>query len=156
MGAIEDNDEEIISAINITPMVDIMLVLLIIFMVTAATIMDDSIKIELPEAATGEETEASPLGVTIDADGGWHLNGAAITEDGLRAFIQERKAQDADLQAIIAADRGIAHGDVIHLIDVVKQEGVNRFAINIDPPAANADGSQQTPENQAAPPGSTE
>ena len=149
MAAIQDDDEEIIAAINITPMVDIMLVLLIIFMVTAATIMDDSIKIELPEAATGEETESSPLGVTIDADGGWPLNGAEITEDGLRTFIQEQKAQDAEMQAIIAADRGIAHGDVIHLIDVVKQEGVTKFAINIDPPALSASGVQEAPVESA-------
>ncbi len=135
MAAVQGDDQEILADINITPMVDIMLVLLIIFMVTAATIMDDSIQIELPEAATGEETEASLLGVTIDADGGWHLNGELTTEEGLRAFIQKKKAADDDMQAIIAADRGIAHGDVIHLIDVVKQEGVTKFAINIDPPA---------------------
>ena len=134
-GATGGGDDEILADINITPMVDIMLVLLIIFMVTASTIMDDSILIELPEAATGEETEASLLGITIDADGVWHLNGEGTDEPGLRAFIQEQKAQNAELQAIIAADRGIAHGDVIRLIDVVKQEGITKFAINIDPPS---------------------
>jgi biopolymer transport protein ExbD len=140
MASIQDGDDEILADINITPMVDIMLVLLIIFMVTAATIMDDSIKIELPEAATGDETEGSLLGVTIDADGGWHLNGNEISEQGLRDFIQSKRADDDELQAIIAADRGIAHGDVIHLIDVVKQEGVTKFAINIDPPSLPAPG----------------
>jgi biopolymer transport protein ExbD len=134
-GAKGSGDDEILADINITPMVDIMLVLLIIFMVTASTIMDDSILIELPEAATGEETETSLLGITIDADGIWHLNGEDTDEPSLRAFIQEQKAQNAELQAIIAADRGIAHGDVIHLIDVVKQEGITKFAINIDPPS---------------------
>jgi biopolymer transport protein ExbD len=134
-GAKGSGDDEILADINITPLVDIMLVLLIIFMVTASTIMDDSILIELPEAATGEETETSLLGITIDADGIWHLNGEDTDEPSLRAFIQEQKAQNAELQAIIAADRGIAHGDVIHLIDVVKQEGITKFAINIDPPS---------------------
>ena len=137
-GATGSGDEEILADINITPMVDIMLVLLIIFMVTASTIMDDSILIELPEAATGEETETSLLGLTIDADGVWHLNGEDTDEPRLRAFIQEQKAQNAELQAIIAADRGIAHGDVIRLIDVVKQEGITKFAINIDPPSFGA------------------
>ena len=135
MASVQGDDDEILADINITPMVDIMLVLLIIFMVTAATIMDDSIKIELPEASTGDETEGSLLGVTIDADGGWHLNGSEISEQGLRDFIREQQRNDDELQAIIAADRGIAHGDVIHLIDVVKQEGVTKFAINIDPPS---------------------
>ena len=144
MAGASGGDDEILADINITPMVDIMLVLLIIFMVTASTIMDDSILIELPEAATGEETQASLLGITIDADGLWHLNGDDIDEPGLRSFIQEQKAQDADLQAIIAADRSIAHGEVIHLIDVVKQEGITKFAINIDPPSLAA------PVNDAA------
>ena len=151
-GATGNGDDEILADINITPMVDIMLVLLIIFMVTASTIMDDSILIELPEAATGEETEASLLGLTIDADGGWHLNGEVIDEPGLRSFIQSQQTTDAELQAIIAADRGIAHGDVIHLIDVVKQEGVTKFAINIDPPSlaapvqGEASGDEDPPE----------
>ena len=137
-GATGSGDDEILADINITPMVDIILVLLIIFMVTASTIMDDSILIELPEAATGEETEASLLGLTIDQSGDWYLNGELTDEPGLRTFIQSQKAADTELQAIIAADRGIAHGDVIHLIDVVKQEGITKFAINIDPPSLSA------------------
>jgi len=137
-GATGNGDDEILADINITPMVDIILVLLIIFMVTASTIMDDSILIELPEAATGEETESSLLGLTIDQSGDWYLNGELTDEPGLRTFIQSQKTADTELQAIIAADRGIAHGDVIHLIDVVKQEGITKFAINIDPPSLSA------------------
>jgi len=128
-------DEEIISGINITPMVDIILVLLIIFMVTAAVINDDSIKVELPEAATGEETKSSTLGLTIDTEGQWYLNGSATSEEALRAFIRSEKAQDAELQAVVSADRAVAHGEVVKLIDVVKQEGVVKFAINIDQPS---------------------
>jgi len=127
------HDDEIIAGINITPMVDIMLVLLIIFMVTSAVINDDSLKVELPEAATGEETKSSVLGLTIDQDGNWHLNGKATNEQELRAFIRKEKGLDTELQAVVAADRQVPHGEVVRLIDVVKQEGVVKFAINIDP-----------------------
>ena len=148
MAGAAGGEEEILADINITPMVDIILVLLIIFMVTASTIMDDSILIELPEAATGEDTEASLLGLTIDADGLWYLNGEETDEAGLRSFIQQQAAQELDMQAIIAADRDISHGTVIQLIDVIKQEGVTSFAINIDPPSLKS----AAPASPEAPP----
>lgn len=144
-------DEEIIAGINITPMVDIILVLLIIFMVTAAVINDDSIKVELPEASTGEETKASTLGLTIATGGQWYLNGKPSNEDALRAFIRAEKAQDAELQAVVSADRQVAHGEVVKLIDVVKQEGVVKFAINIDPPAFSPAGVDTAPEAEPTP-----
>jgi biopolymer transport protein ExbD len=133
-GQVEPEDDDIIAGINITPMVDIILVLLIIFMVTTSVIMDDSIKVDLPEASSGDETKISILGLVIDPQGLWHLNGQATSEAELRGFIQGAKGQGEELQAIIAADRGIPHGDVIHLIDVVKQEGVRKFALNIEHP----------------------
>ncbi len=139
-GQIGGDDDEMIAGINITPMVDVMLVLLIIFMITASIVDPDSIKIELPEAATGEPTETTTLGLTIDPDGKWYLNATPITEDDLRAFIRSEQAQDKELQAAVAADRTRPYGDVIQLIDVIKQEGVLKFALNIDtvalPPSA--------------------
>jgi biopolymer transport protein ExbD len=131
-GQIGGGDEDMIAAINITPMVDVMLVLLIIFMITASIVDPDSIKIELPEAATGEPTETTTLGLTIDPEGNWYLNATPITEDALRAFIRSEKAQDKELQAAVAADQSRPYGDVIELIDVIKQEGVLKFALNID------------------------
>jgi biopolymer transport protein ExbD len=131
-GQIGGDDDEMIAGINITPMVDVMLVLLIIFMITASIVDPDSIKIELPEAATGEATETTTLGLTIDPEGKWYLNATPIEPDGLRAFIRSEKAQDKELQAAVAADRSRPYGDVIELIDLIKQEGVLKFALNID------------------------
>ena len=127
-----DDDGEIIAGINITPMVDVMLVLLIIFMITASIVDPDSIKIEMPEAATGEPTETTTLGLTIDPEGQWYLNATPITEDDLRNFIRSQKSEEKELQAAVAADRSRPYGDVIELIDVIKQEGVLKFALNID------------------------
>lgn len=141
-GQIGGDDDEMIAGINITPMVDVMLVLLIIFMITASIVDPDSIKIELPEAATGEPTETTTLGLTIDPEGNWYLNATPISEEDLRNFIRGEKAQDKELQAAVAADKTRPYGDVIHLIDVIKQEGVIKFALNIDsvslPPGAPA------------------
>ncbi|MDP7111222.1 MAG: biopolymer transporter ExbD [Myxococcota bacterium] len=138
--------EEGLTGINVTPLVDIMLVLLIIFMVTTTYIVAPSIEIELPEASSGAPTEISMLGLMLSANGILLLNGDETTEDGLRAFIRSAESGDPEeLQAIIAADRECRHGDVVHLIDLIKQEGVIQFAINIEfPPETRAEESAGT------------
>ena len=125
-----------IAGINITPMVDIMLVLLIIFMLTASVIEDKSIKVELPQAQTADKTEESVLGITIDGDRAWYLNGELTTEEALRAFIRKEREINEAVQAIIAADTAVPYGDVVKVIDLAKQEGVTSYALNTDPAAA--------------------
>jgi biopolymer transport protein ExbD len=127
-----ESDDEPITAINITPMVDIMLVLLIIFMVTASVINAPAIKVELPDAATGEENETTNLGITLDPESNWYLNGEPTDEAGIRAFIRAEQGLGNEIQVAIAADRVVPHGEVVRVIDVVRQEGVTKFAINID------------------------
>ncbi len=142
--------EEGINDINVTPLVDIMLVLLIIFMVTTTTIVAPSIKIELPEASTGGPTESSMLGLILGEDGTLLLNGEEITEEGLRAYIQGPDSGDpAEMQAIIAADAECRHGAVVHLIDLIKQEGVIQFAINIEMSPEALEALRDDPEGEA-------
>ena len=124
--------------INVTPLVDVMLCLLVIFMVTTSYVVADSLKVDLPEASTGDATEPSTLMLTytVDKDTGarqLYLNGEKSDENGVRAKIKsEVAAGKKDIQAVIAADKLASHGEVIHLIDVVKQEGIIKFALNID------------------------
>ncbi len=133
--ALSGGDDDAITDINITPLVDIILVVLIIFMVTATQtdVLDDSIKVNLPEAASGDETEASSLGLMVTAEGVLYLDGVEIAEDDLRAFIRAEKQEVPDLTCLIAADADVPHKRVVWLIDLVKSEGVAKFAINIDP-----------------------
>ncbi len=74
------DDDDAIVDINITPFVDIILVVLIIFMVTATYIVEQSIKVNLPDAATGEATESTSLAITMDAESNLYLNGEATSE----------------------------------------------------------------------------
>ena len=129
-------DDEPMTEINILPLVDIILVVLIIFMVTTSYIVSPSIKVNLPDAATGDATAPSSLGITIAADGSLALDGLPTTEPALRAAVKAAKAKDPDVVCLIAGDAESRHGDVTHIIDLVKQEGVAKFAINIDPIAA--------------------
>lgn len=133
--------DELINDINVTPLVDVMLCLLVIFMVTTSYVVADSLKVDLPEASTGDATEPSTimLTYTVDPTSGarqLYLNGEKADENGVRAKIRaEKAAGKKDIQAVIAADKAASHGEVIRLIDVVKQEGIVKFALNIESPA---------------------
>ena len=134
-GRMDGDDSGGIVDINITPLVDIILVVLIIFMVTATYIVAPSIKVALPEAATGEATESTSLGLHLDVEGTLFLNGVEIEEGPLRVEIRAELAKDPELVCLIAADKDVSHGQVVWLMDLVRQEGVGRFFINIDPVA---------------------
>jgi biopolymer transport protein ExbD len=123
---------EMIVGINVTPLVDITLVLLIIFMVTASYIVSPSIKIDLPKAGTGGQQQQSSLSLTLTAQGALFLNGAPSNDDALVRYVTGALPQNPELQAVIAADRAVPHGTVVHLIDVVRRAGVRRFAINVE------------------------
>ena len=125
-------DDELISGINITPLVDIVLVLLIIFMVTATYIVRDAIEVDLPRAAHGGEATGTTLAVVLTREGTIYLDGVKRTEAELAARTREVVAKDRDARAIISADKGALHGAVVRVIDVVKGAGVSRFAINIE------------------------
>jgi biopolymer transport protein ExbD len=124
--------------INVTPLVDVTLVLLIIFMVAAPLIVNvPSIKVNLPKAATADETQPSPLALTLQRDdaGGGHrifANGRPTDEAGVRGMIPALVAKDPELQAVVSADRAIDYGEVMHFVDLVKSLGVNRFALSTE------------------------
>ena len=133
----DEGDDSIISDINVTPLVDIVLVLLIVFMITVPSIVNNpSIKVELPKAATGDDTMKSTLALTLSrTPSGYDLyaNGEKTDEITLQRTIPDMLKKNKDLQTIIAADKGIAYGDVVHIMDLVKSLGVHKFALNTDP-----------------------
>lgn len=131
-GKQSSEDEGIITEINVTPLVDIMLCLLVIFMVTTTYVVADSIKVDLPKASTGDSTEPSTLTLMYTKDGVLYLNGEESSEEALRQTIRSELSENKEIQAIIGADKAVTHGEVVHLIDVVKQEGVVKFALNIE------------------------
>jgi biopolymer transport protein TolR len=126
----EGGDAPIVD-INVTPLVDIVLVLLIIFMVTASLIVNPGIKAELPKAASGEEIRTT-LALTITKDGALHVNGEQRTEAEARVIIRAAVSGNPDIQAIIAADKSVAHGDWVHLVDIAKLAGVRKFAVGTE------------------------
>ena len=133
MGAnISGGNDEPIASINVTPFVDIILVVLIIFMVTTPIIMKPSINVNLPKAASGEDTTPSKLNITITAEGQVMLNGETSDETNLETFVKDIVSKNPNAQALIAADKDVPHGKVITIIDIVKSAGITKFAISIE------------------------
>ena len=130
-GGARQDESEIITDINVTPFVDVALVLLIIFMVTATYIIAQSIPVDLPKASTGEDV-VTTFAVALTTDGALYLDGQKIDEATLRSKIRGTKGNNEDVRVVIAADKTVTHGRVVGIIDLVRKEGVAKFAINIE------------------------
>lgn len=127
-----DSSDDVMAEINVVPLVDVILVVLIIFMVTAPMIMKPSINVNLPKAASGEATTPSKLNITIGSDGKLNLDGKMVEDAEVQIVAQEEVKKNPDIQAIISADKDVPHGRVVSVLDVVKGAGVKKFAISID------------------------
>jgi biopolymer transport protein TolR len=130
----------IIVGINVTPLVDIILVLLIIFMLTAHLIARQALEVALPRATQGEPAKPTTLAVTLTRDGRLFLNGAPIAAAALGDAVRAAVAKDPATQVLVAGDKEVAHGRVVWVLDLVKSLGVTSFAIQIDPAAMVAPG----------------
>ena len=123
----------IVAEINVTPLVDIMLVLLIIFMLTAHLIAKQAIEVELPRASQSTALPPTTLAVTLSRDGAIYLNSVPTTPDALRLAVKAAVAKDPKTQAIIVGDKAVSHGRVVWVLDTIKSLGITSFAIQIDP-----------------------
>ena len=135
MAATSNDDDDgggMITGINVTPLVDITLVLLIIFMVTASYIVKETIEVELPRAAHGGETVQKTFAVLVTREGKSFLNGVPVDDDALVSEVHKARAAGEDVQAIVGADKNATHGTVTHLLDLLKGAGVTKFAIQIE------------------------
>ncbi|HZH04056.1 MAG TPA: biopolymer transporter ExbD [Myxococcaceae bacterium] len=134
-GAAQENDEEI-TGINVTPLVDVVLVLLVIFMVTANFIVRDTMEVDVPRAANGGETVEGLVNVVMDKDGKLFFNGAEVSEEDLLKRADEAVKDKPDTRAIISADKALSYGVVMRLIDQLKGRGIVKFAHNVEREAA--------------------
>ena len=129
-------DEEIIAEINVTPLVDIMLVLLIIFMLTSESVAEKvkkpAIEVDLPQAASSQDKPGTPLSVVINKDGDLFINGDPATIGQLREQVRQRVAAagKGKAEAVLSADRRVTHGAVVRIIDTIRLLGIENVAIN--------------------------
>lgn len=133
MAATSNDDDGMVSGINITPMVDITLVLLIIFMVTAKIIVSQSMPLDLPKAASGQQIQTI-FSIQLRSNGETNVDSKRVPGDeSVLALAREAKAKNDDLRAVIQADQAVTHGRVIHVLDLLKQAGVGKIAFGVTP-----------------------
>ena len=123
-----------IVGINVTPLVDITLVLLVIFMVTARLIVaPQSIALDLPKADTGQSTQ-EVFALELLPDGSRHVNGTRVEEDdNLVALAHAALHKIRELRTVIRADGGVPHRSVIHALDLLRKAGIVRIAFGVVP-----------------------
>jgi biopolymer transport protein ExbD len=130
-----EGEEEIFADINITPLTDIFLVLLIIFMVCSSVMAADQsaragVKVNLPRGATKEiSTTASDITVAITTEGKMMVDGKEVSAEALRQRFVTAQAKDADTQVVVQADEAAHHGRVVAVMELAKAAGLRRLAI---------------------------
>ncbi len=131
MAAHADNDDEIISSINITPLVDIFLVLLIIFMITSSVIDQRQIVINVPKAANAGQEAPKASGLMLDKEGRYYLDGEPMDTITIAKRIRALVARNPDHQVLIAADESLPYREVVTAIDVIRGAGVTKYALKV-------------------------
>lgn len=120
---------KIMADINITPLTDVVMVLLVIFMVTTPLMMQEALKIKLPTATTAEPQVEQTTTVTVTAKGEIYLNKAQVSIEDLKGLLASRMASSPDKTVVIKADKGIMYGLVVNVLDTAKEAGALKLAI---------------------------
>ena len=131
-GPIGGGDDEPIASINVVPLVDVILVVLIIFMVTAPLVLKPTIDINLPKASSGDASAPTPLNIAVSRDGAISLNGTPTTLAEVTAYASKLAAEKPDTAAILQADRSVTLETLTSIIDVVKTAGIKKVAFSIE------------------------
>ena len=137
-GASDDDDGGLIAGINVTPLVDVTLVLLIIFMVTAKIIVSQGMPMDLPKSASGEALQ-TVFSVELTADGKTRIDSEAVADDeAVVPLAKKAKTKNKELRAVIRADKKVEHGRVIHVLDLLRRSGIAKIAFAVSPESVQA------------------
>ena len=128
---IDDNEKEI-AEINMTPFVDIVLVILIIFMATATFIVEGKIPLNLPKAETSEakEIKESKIEISIKKDGSIYINGNKILKNQIERQLEELKKKDTVV--ILRADKDTPFENIVFVVDKCRKLGIEKYLIETD------------------------
>ena len=139
-GGEEEAAESVFAEINITPLTDIFLVLLIIFMVTSSVIVNQTpgggakagLKVNLPKGSQADVTPtAADLSVAVLSDGRLVVAGGVVTEEELKKALDDAKQKNPDTRVIVQADEGVMHGKVVQVMEMAKAAGLGQLAIGV-------------------------
>ena len=129
----QDDADEVMNEINMTPLVDVMLVLLIIFTITVP-VMKHSVNVDLPKAQNlPEETKPETVRLTVDADGKYHWNEFAITDEDLVRQLEAEAAKEPQPDLHIRGDKNVRYERVAQAMAAAQRAGVRKIGFVTDP-----------------------
>lgn len=121
-----------IASINVTPLVDVMLVLLVIMMVSATYIVSQTLKVDLPKTATSDGSTSTTAAVTIDSEHNVYFNRELCDDATLGDHFAQLAKEDREATLMVSADAATDHGIVIHVLDLARERGLTKFAVNVE------------------------
>jgi biopolymer transport protein ExbD len=133
----DGESDAIVAEINVTPLTDIFLVLLIIFMVTTTAVHDEGKNIDLPSAEVAEETPPEGVTVEIDALGRLQVNAKIVSEADLPAALASALDLAEDKVVVLKGDRSVLLGQAVNILDLAQKAGAEGIAIATQQPAEN-------------------
>jgi biopolymer transport protein ExbD len=134
MGLSSLESDEAITQINVVPLVDIMLVLLIIFMLTASFISAPSVPVSVPKAFTANPTAPASQSLVLNLKGEIYYQNQKVSPDQLRTILRDAAILNPDLRIVLSADASALHGKVVELLDLARQAGVTKIALGVTQP----------------------
>ncbi len=133
MAAASAGSDASITGINVTPLVDILLVVLIIFMTTAPLIHRRAIKVALPKAAHSSREAPQAINLVVDAAGNVLYHGRKIGPAALSSFLSAQAKSAPGQRVALSADEGARYGDVVRVLDAIRSAGLSRVGLEVSP-----------------------
>ena len=132
-GSLENNDSNVMSEINMTPLVDVMLVMLIIFIVTIP-VMKHSLEIDLPKVSTAPQLDKPDVvKLSVDARGGYRINNIPVTDDAMKIELTEMASHHPQPEVHIYGDKQVVYERVIGAMAAANKAGIEKVGFVTDP-----------------------
>jgi biopolymer transport protein ExbD len=131
-GSMNSDQDQPIAEINVVPLVDIILVVLIIFMVTAPLVLKPTIDVDLPQASSGETKEApKSIEVVINKAGDLYLEGSPVSLDQLKSTVTLEAEKNSESSVVLTADKDVTLNGLTTIIDAIKGSGIKKVGFSI-------------------------
>ena len=122
--------------LDLTPLIDVVLMLVIFFMLTTTFVLSPGVQVDLPQGSSLQQPRESDAMITITKDGAVYFQDAQVSLETLQAVLQRAKSQQPRLRVVIKADTLVQHGRVVEVMDMAKLVGIERLAIATAPKQA--------------------
>ena len=121
-------------ALDLTPLIDVVLMLVIFFMLTTTFVLSPGIEVDLPRGHTSQEPRERDAIITMTREGAIYFQDAQVSLETLRAVLQRARNRQPELRVVIKADTLVPHGQVVSVMDIAKYLGIDRLAVATAPP----------------------